>query len=65
MVIADPLKCPSSAFMTCSENFRFNLNYVNRSRPNIISYVLLAESSTCHSHVTTSVALSTGKVKST
>ena len=26
--VVDPLKGPSSASMTCSENFRFNPNYV-------------------------------------
>ena len=32
----DPIKGPSSASMTCSENFRFNPNSVHISLPKII-----------------------------
>ena len=65
MGIVDPLKGPLSDSMTCSEDFKFNYNYVNRSLPKIILYLPLAESSTQHFHITTFVALSAGKVKST
>ena len=65
MVVVDPLKGPSSALIMCSENFKFNQNYVNISRPKIISYPPLAESSTCHFHVRIFFALSVGKVQST
>ena len=63
MVAVDPLKGPSSDLMTCSENFRFNHNYVNRSLPKIISYLTLADSSTWKFRITIFVALSWGKVK--
>ena len=39
MVVDDPFKVPSSASMTFSERFRFNLNYDNRSLPKIIPYL--------------------------
>ena len=65
MGVVDPLKFPSSNSMTYSENLNFNPNYFNRYHPNIISYLLLVESSMSHFHVTTFVALSVGKVKST
>ena len=64
MVVLDPFKGSSYASVTCSENFRFNTNSINRYHPNIILYLLLAELSTWKFHVTTSVALSAGKVKS-
>ena len=60
----DPIKGPSYASMTCSENFTFNTNSIYRSLPKIISYLPLAESSKLHFHVMTFVVLSTGKVKS-
>ena len=46
MGVVEPLKGPSSALMTCLDNFRFNPDYVNRSCPKIILYLPLAESST-------------------
>ena len=46
MGVVDPLKVPSPASMTRSENFKFNPNCVNIYHPNIISYLPLAESST-------------------
>ena len=63
MCVVDPLKFPSSALMTSSDSFKFNPSYVNRSCPNIILYIPLAESSTRHLYVTTFVALSIVKVK--
>ena len=57
-----PLKVPSSASMTWSDSYRFNPRAVNRSLPNIIPYIPLAESSTWHFHVEISVAISSGKV---
>ena len=65
MGVLYPLKGPSSASMTCSDNFKLNPNYVNRSCPKIISYLPLADSSTLYFHVTTFVSLSTIKVKYT
>ena len=65
MGVVYSLKFPSSALMTYSDNYIFNPNYFNRSRPKIISYLPLEELSTWHFHVTTLVALSAGKVKST
>ena len=65
MSVLDPLKGPSSASMTCLTNFKFNPNYVNISRPKIILYLPLAESSKCHFHVTAFVVLSASGVKST
>ena len=58
MGVVDPIKCPSFASLTCSEDFRFNPNYIHRSHPMIISYLHLAESSTGHPKVTIFVALS-------
>ena len=46
MGAVDPLKGPSSDSMKCSESFKFNSNYVNRSCTKITSYLTLAESST-------------------
>ena len=63
MDVLDPLKGSPSALMTCSENVRFNHNYVDRYRFNIISYIPLADSYTWKFHVTTFVALSADKVK--
>ena len=65
MGFVDPLKGPSYALMTCSEDFIFNPNYVNRYRPKIILYLPLVDSSTWHFHVTTFVTLSAGNMKST
>ena len=65
MGVVAPIKGPSSALMTCSGNFIFDPNYVNRYHPKIISYLPLVDSSTGYLHVTAFVALSAGKVKST
>ena len=65
MYVVYPLKFPSYALMTCSESFKFNPNFLNRSCPQIISYLPLAESSRWHFHVTTLVVLCAVKVKST
>ena len=51
--------------MAWSDTFKFNPNSVNRYLPKIISYRLLAESSTCYFHVTTFIALSAGTAQST
>ena len=59
------IKRPPSASMACLEFFTFNPSSVNISLPKIMSYLPLLESSTLHFHVTTLVALSAGKVKST
>ena len=63
-ILVYPLNGPSSALMTLSENYIFNPNHVDRSRPKIISYLPLSESYTWQLHVATFVALSAGKVKS-
>ena len=65
MGVVDPLKGPSSASMTCPENFRFDTNPVHRCRPNIISYLPLTDSSTWQFYVMKFVTLSAGKVKYT
>ena len=65
MGVVDALKSPSSASMTCLENFEFNLNYVKIFRPKIISYLPLADSSTWHFHAMPFSMLSVGKAKST
>ena len=65
MGVVDPLKDPSSAPMTWSDNFKFNPNYVNRSCPKNISCLPLVESSAWNFHVMTFSTLSAGKVKST
>ena len=44
MDAVDTFKGLSSASMTCSEDFIFNLNDVNIFLPNIVSYLHLAES---------------------
>ena len=62
MGVEDALKGTSSASMTCSDNFKFNHNSVNRYNPKIISYLPLAES-TWHLHFAIFVALSADKVK--
>ena len=62
MGAVDSIKGPSSALMTCSDNFKFNPNSVNRYIPKIISYLPLAES-TWHLHFATFVVLSADKVK--
>ena len=65
MGVVYSLKGASSDLMASSENFKLNGNYVNRSRPKIISYLLLADFPTWHLHVTTFFALSIGKMKYT
>ena len=50
--------------MEYSKQNRYNTNYVNRSLPKIISYMLLVESSTWKFHVDIFVAISLGKGKS-
>ena len=65
MGVADSSKGPSSASITCSENFKFNPNYVNRYFTKILSCLTLEESSTWYFHVTNVFALSSGKMKST
>ena len=65
MGFVDPFKNTSSALMTCSDHFKFKPNSVNRYCTKIMLCLLLADSSTCHFQVTTLVALSAGKVKST
>ena len=65
MGVVDPFNIPSSDLVTCSDNFRFNPNYVNISLPKIISYLPSDDSSTRNFHVTTFVALNAGKVKYT
>ena len=65
MGVVDPLKGPSSDSMKWSDNFKLNSNYFNISRPKIISYLPLTESSTWHLHVATFIAISAGKAKST
>ena len=65
MVVVYPLKVPSLYLMMCSEYFKFDINYVNRSLPKIISYLPLADSYQWHFHVTTFSVLSVGKVKYT
>ena len=64
MGVVDPLKVPSSSSMMCSDNFKFDPNYVDRSCYKIISYLLSADSSTWHFHVKTCFVLSASKVKS-
>ena len=59
----DPLKRSSSASITWSYSFRFELKAVNRYLPQIMSYLSLTESSTWKFHVTISVALSSNKAK--
>ena len=63
MGVVDPLKGPSYTSMTCSDNFIFNPNYVNRFRTKIMSYLPLEESSTWKFQVTIFIALILFKVE--
>ena len=59
-----PFKGPPPASMTRLEKFIFNNNDINIYLSMIILYLSLSESSIWNSHVTISVALNSGKVKS-